>query len=243
MFKLFLICFISFQFAGLNGYTQFTKTDSSHFQQQAVENAIRHYRLFEGDQSRLYNGTIYRGTSAILSNGHPYFETNEFKEGLIHYDGVAYQIPFIYNIVTDEIIINHFNNLHKIRLINSKVKNFTIGAHHFIHVADINNEILKTGFYEQLFNGKVQVLKKSFKRISETIVNQQIVASIQYGRNYYIQKDSTWYRISNLRSLLDVFPEQKNHIRQLLKANKINFRKNPDAALMKIAANYEGVTR
>ncbi|HUR12026.1 MAG TPA: hypothetical protein VM012_11680 [Flavitalea sp.] len=237
------ILFISFLITCLPSFAQTDKKDSS-YSLLALESAIAQYREFEGPQSRLYNGTIYRDNSSTLSQGHPYFESNELSPAAIHYDGMVYNVPMLYNLVTEEVIIPHYNKVFKMVLLNDKIKEFYLLDHHFVRVVEKSpGDLLRTGFYEQLFKGRLTIFKKTDKMINEIIVNDKLTRFIQSSTSYYLQKDNVWHNVSGLRSVWALVGDQKSEIKRDLKKNKIKFRKHPDEALVKIAAYYETLSK
>jgi len=49
---------------------------------------------------------------------------------------------------------------------------------------------------------------------------------------FWIKKDSTFFRIGTERQILDIFPEKSKEIKQFIRQNKINFRKEKDVTTL-----------
>lgn len=212
--------------------------------QQAKEKAINHYRQFEGDQSRLFNGKLYRDYTIPLSEGHPYFHTDQFETGTIWYDGMVFEnIPVLYNIVSEEVITPHFNKVQWISLRNEKVSAFTFGRHHIVKIiADSTSPDITTGFYQQLYAGKTSAVKKRSKFVVEGIVNNQLARTLRVVERRYLWHVGKWNRVTSLRSVLKLLDGHNAAIRQHLRSAKIKYRKKPDEALSRIAAYYDQLT-
>jgi len=57
--------------------------------------------------------------------------------------------------------------------------------------------------------------------------------------NYFLEKDNTYYRISNESSFLKLFKEKRAELKQHLKAQKVKFKKDPEQAMKILVAHYE----
>ena len=211
---------------------------------QAKEKAINHYRQFEGDQSRLFNGKLYRDYTIPLTEGHPYFNTDQFETGTIWYDGIVFEnVPVLYNIVSEEVITPHFNKVQWISLRNDKVAAFSFGNYHFVKIiADSTSPDIATGFYQQLYAGKTKALKKKSKFVVEGIVNNQLARTLRLVERRYLWHDGKWNRVTSLRSVLKLLDGHNAAIRQHLRSPRIKYRKKPDEALSRIAAYYDQLT-
>jgi hypothetical protein len=138
------------------------------------------------------------------------------------------------------LLYNHFS---KFSLVNQKVKSFDFLDHHFVNInADTLgvNTIIKTGFYDELYGGKSQVLVKRSANLQttpggaggpETYFNLTV--------DYYVRKNNTYYPISSQGSLLSVFKDKKKELQQYIRSNEIKYRKEPEDAMVKIATYYD----
>jgi hypothetical protein len=193
------------------------------------------------DQAGIFKGSEYGDYSYTLSASHPYFDTSIYINGSVVYEGILYEnMPMLYDIVRDVVIIRHFNKYHKIQLLSDKVSSFTIGDHHFIRlVADSNSSIIQTGFYEKLHEGTLTVLKKNVKVI-QPVPSMTEVKNMAYPKNYFfVVQNGNYYPITNERSLMKIFGDRKNAVQAYLKSNKIKFRKKKQEAIVQGVAYYD----
>ena len=77
----------------------------------------------------------------------------------------------LFDIVRQEIVINRYNQNVRIKLLNEKVKYFTLAGHRFenITLAEGKDENISNGIYDIVFDNKTRVLVKRFKRIKNPI--------------------------------------------------------------------------
>src|SRR6185436_5557440 len=128
------------------------------------------YNPFIEKQSRLYNGIEHLGYSVRIK-GHAYFVQKELQTGTVVYDELEFtNVPMLYDLLKDQVVIQHFNRFTKIGLVSEKVNAFTLFNHHFIRLqADSSSASpLLTGFYDVMYTGRITVLVKRQKYIEET---------------------------------------------------------------------------
>ena len=89
-----------------------------------VENIINLYHQSTGYQSPLYNGVRHEGYRFDI-RGHAYFETKEWRDGSVFYEGILYKnIPMLYDEVKDELIIHNVEKNAAISLVSDRIKSF-----------------------------------------------------------------------------------------------------------------------
>ncbi|HEY9005134.1 hypothetical protein [Ohtaekwangia sp.] len=213
------------------------KNDTA-FVATASANAVKHYHETIKGQSQLYNGSDY-AEYQTLREEHPYFGSNDWVFGSVHYDGYLYEdVPLLYDLMTDEILTESFSRSSTMRLIKSRVKYFTISDKKFVNLSDSS---LHKGFYELLYNGKTKVYARHFKLLQETISQQEITHDFEEKIRYYIYKDGKYFPVRSKGSIQDVFRDQKHELNQLMSKNKIRFRKNREQYIIRMAEFYDRI--
>jgi len=206
--------------------------------QKAASNTIDIYYHTLGDQSPIYNGSEYIDYTFTLQEGHPFFESAIFAKGSIRFDGMEFQdVPMLYDMVKDQVIIQYFGKVYKITLPAEKIEGFTLSGHNFIRIIQDSSHQLKTGFYDRLYNGKIMVLAKREKKIREDRGSFQLKNVVDQKNYYYIKKDGIYYSLKNMRSLLGILKSKKKEIQQYFNKNKLKYKNNPEQAMI-IAAEY-----
>ena len=206
----------------------------------AENNAINYYNTFIDRQSRLYNGIDHLGYSLKIK-GHAYFETSELRKGNVVYDGMSFtNVPMLYDLLKDQLVILHFNNLMKMALINQKVKEFTVGDHHYIRLVkdSAGNQPLETGYYDEIYKGKTAVLVRRSKFIQE-IVTDHLEQEFIPKNNYFIKKDGSFKTVKSYKWLLGVFGNKSRDVKRYLKKNRIKYRRDKETTIAKAAAYYD----
>ena len=143
--------------------------EDSIFYQSALAHTISIYFNRLGDQSPLYNGSVYAAYEYNFKTGTPYFPTINFSKGSVVYDGITFDsLSLLYEDLRQLLITKRESLL--LQLVNERISAFIISGHSFIRlVADSTNKgISRTGFYEVLYPGKSQALKETLKSITET---------------------------------------------------------------------------
>lgn len=234
MRSLFLLCF------GLTGsvvsFGQTFKKDSS-FVAEARQNSIKRYSEATGGQSHLYNGSAY---SEYFSqkDEHPYF-IDEWIEGSVVYDAEHYtNVPILYDISIDRVIIDNGFTIKKVMLVNEKVKEFTIGQNRFVH---INDGRLPEGHYELAYDGDVKVYIRHKKKLQSRIVDHVIQNSFDSKKQYYIYKDGKITSVRGKGSVIKVFQDKKKELKKFTRDNDLAFRSDRGKDMSRLAEYYDQI--
>ncbi|HEX5024418.1 MAG TPA: hypothetical protein VFV68_04065 [Agriterribacter sp.] len=224
--------------------TSAQNTSAKDLLESQKSNAIGLYYQSLQTQSGLYNGSEYVSYAHLLKEGHPYFDTAVLTPGWVYYDNLLYQdVPMLYDIISDELIARHFNNVFLIQLIRSKVDSFGVLNHQFLHLGtdSTKNENIREGFYDRLYNGKIKLFVKRSKNIQESIVDLQVERKVYQKDKYFVYKEGTYYEVYTQKSILQLFPDKKVELRQMLRKQKIKFKKNREYAMKLMVQQYDAL--
>jgi hypothetical protein len=226
-------------YAGSHQTIAQTPATDSNVQKDSSD-LINVYYQSLGEQSPLYNGSEYIEYAFTIQEGHPFFASGTYINGDINFDGMVFHnVPILYDIVKDLVVVQHFQKVYKINLVPEKIDWFTLSGHTFVRLTYDSADQIKTGFYDQLYNGKTALFARREKKILEENVNLQVYRTINSRNFYYIRKEKVYYPIRSLHTLLDVLKTQKKAILQNLKKSKIKFRKNPEQAMLMAVEYYD----
>jgi hypothetical protein len=221
-------------------FGQSVQSDSS-FLQRSVSYAISLHSQSVGKYSHLYNGSAYVDYD-ISIDGHQYFISDDSEEGTVYYNGALYHdVPMLYDIRNDELIVDEYSFPHKIRLLAEKVSYFSVRNHNFVRiVADsLTNTAIKTGFYDQLYTGQIQLLAKRIKLINEEIASGKVEAEFVEKNQYFIWKDNRYFLVKSKKSVLKILGERKKELQKGLRENKLKFRTNKEEAMILMVKTYD----
>ncbi len=233
----------------LSGSTPFALSQSvpadSALVQQSVAQAYARYRTDMDVHSHLYNGSEYVDYDNYI-DGHQYFQSDEWEEGTIHYDGTLYrQVPLLYDVRLDQLVTENLAGPLRIRLVSEKVRYFNLLGHTFVRiVADSTQQGgVRTGFYDQLYEGNVQVLARRTKLIHEQITSGRVEREFFSRDRYFIRKAGQFYPVKRKGSVLGVFNDRKKELQRFLREQKIRYKQDPESAMVQLARQYDALTK
>ncbi|PWT72973.1 MAG: hypothetical protein C5B59_14575 [Bacteroidetes bacterium] len=238
-FVLFLVWINGLLLLSRDVNAQAYSTDSQLLK-RSVDSNIHFYLASMGTTSHLYNGNEYIYTNHGIQ-GTPFFGSNQPIIGKICYDGTVYlDVALSYDLSADEVFINNPGQDFSLRLITSKIRYFTILNHTFIlfeNDGTTKGDVPGYGFYDLLHAGKLTVLAKRMKRVTEAFKTEDAPHYQQYD-SYILRKNNTFYNIDSKRQLLDLFDDKKEIMKKFYKKNGFNFKKDREMVLVKMAEYY-----
>ena len=209
-----------------SSFAQNAPADSSS-QQNAFNNALALYYGSIGDQSPLYNGPEYYFYDPLIKGTAYFLDIRSFTPGSVYYDGALYTgVPMIYDLFSDKVAVLLYNHFSKFSLLSERVKSFDFLDHHFVNIKvdTIDNKGgLKTGFYDELYNAKTQVLVRREKDIQINTSGSTGPQSYFNAKiSYFFRKKNAYYSISSQGALIDILKDKKKATAAIyLGANKI----------------------
>ncbi|HZY35836.1 MAG TPA: hypothetical protein VFE53_04265 [Mucilaginibacter sp.] len=220
-------------------------SDSSS-QQNAIQNTVSLFNSSVGKHAPLYDGIEYYFYDPIIKGNAYYADVNAFTPGAVNYSNMVYRgVPMLYDIYSDQVVILLYNHFTKITLIKDKVSSFDFLEHHFIRIDTatfLNNLVIKPGYYDELYNGRTEVLVKHYKNIQNTSSSQTNESYFNYEKDYFVRKNNVYYSFSGQGALLAVLKDKKKELQKYIRENQIKYRKNPEEAMVKIASYYDHLT-
>jgi len=209
------------------------------------KNAIALYYQSLQTQSGLYNGIEYIRYETTLKDGHQYFDTAKAVPGSVFYDGMLYtDVPMLYDIVKDQLVAQHYNNVFFMQLIKSKVDSFNFIGHAFVHLAkdSTKKENISEGFYDLLYNGKIKLYAKRYKTIQESIPDMVVERRVYMHNRYFVFKNNTYNEVFSESSVYNLFNDKRSELRQALRKQHIRFRKQREYAIKMMVEQYDALT-
>ncbi|HVV55400.1 MAG TPA: hypothetical protein VHC47_08755 [Mucilaginibacter sp.] len=225
---------------------QQVKKDTNSFVSTSIAHAVNNFNNTMGEQIRLYNGPEYLLYQHNLKGNALFPLTAQGLEpGEVHYDGYTFKnVPMMYDIYKDVVVVLLYNKFTLYTLLTERVHDFTLLGHHFIRInADSlkNNEArMETGFYDQLYSGKSELLARRIKTLQTSSGTAASLETYFLEKNeYYLKKGNTYYKVDGRGSFFKVLKDKKNLLQKYLKDNNISFRENPELAMAELAAFYD----
>lgn len=244
--KLSILCFLSTIYIS-NSFGQSVQNDSTYLD-NAQKQTIANFNKAIGQQSRLYSGREYFLYDPVIK-GNAYFPNDAptWAPGEVNYNGITYTgVPLMYDIYKDVVVTLLYNGFSRYILVNERVHDFTFSYHHFVRVEvdslKKDRSGISTGFYDQLYIGKIEVLAKRIKTIQNSPSDLGLETFFTEKHEYYLRKGDSYYSIGGQGSFLNPLKDKKAALKQFIRDNNIQFNKDPEQAMVKIAAYYDHLT-
>ena len=213
-------------------------TFSSANAQYSDSPEVNTFRTAIGDKSPIYFGRHYRGYNKYHSNSHAFFESEDWQDALLDYNGNTYSTKLRFEIVSDIVLIPaYYNKNISIEVNPELVRAFSFNNQHFVRLGENLPSFMRTGFYKVVFDGKVVFYSTRKKEIKEIIEGMTVKYAYVEIVNYFMKKDNEYIKVSSLGKLLKMFPDKKKEIKLQLRKNNISFNKSTEQALSIIGAS------
>lgn len=209
----------------------------------AYSHAEDYFNTTLGPQSRLYNGVSYDFYNPDITGSAYFMDAATGNQGSVFYDGYLYKnVNLYYDLNKDQLVTFLYHSNLKISLIPEKVKSFDLLGHHFVYIND--DSAIRTGFYDELYGGKIQVLARRTKILQP---ERGMGGTITYyftktTTDYYIHKNGVYYPVSSQGSFMKVLKDKSKDLKSFIKQKKIRFKKDKEQSMAAIAADYDNLT-
>jgi len=213
---------------------------SASAQTSSVENIsaylkASYYREMAG-QLRVYNGIKYVDYNAYYV-GNAYFNNTNFQNTTLYYDGSKFEnVPALYDMYRETVVVKYKDTSDKISLINAKLDSFNMSGHRFIHVDEEGTT--KPGFYELLYEGKTQLLKKYTVNIEDDKSEGVTKHRFYQNATYYLYRNGVYSSISGGSALLSQLKDKRKQLNEYLSVNKLG-RKLTEEEMAKLLLYYD----
>ncbi|HEX7458357.1 MAG TPA: hypothetical protein VF301_07980 [Ginsengibacter sp.] len=221
----------------------FNKTTAQTSSLQSIPDSFINVKEFFQNEIKedvhLYTGKEFIKYSVNIK-GHPFFETDQMQNGTVFYDGTLYEnVPLLYDIVSQEIVINRYNSDERMKLLNEKIKYFTFDGYRFENIFSVEgkDENVSSTIYEIMSEGRAGVLAKRIKRIKNGLKAEDPTSFVEEDE-LYVRNRKNLYAIDNKNSILQAFSDKKDFVKIFIRKNKFRFKKNIEKELIMTAEYY-----
>ena len=197
----------------------------------------------KGD-AHLYTGEAYAKYDPGVK-GDPFYLFNQMQNGDIFYDDVLYKnIPLLFDIVRQKVIINRYHDDTRIQLLNEKIKYFTLGNHRFENFAQASGKdgSISKDIFEVVFTGKASILAQRVKTIKHGL---QADDPYNFAEDdvLYVRNGNNLFQINNRKAVLPAFDDKKELIKIFIRKKHLRFKKNIEKDLVMVAAYYDTLNK
>jgi hypothetical protein len=210
--------------------------DSSSYVRQIFESNL-------SQQSGLYNGLEYQFYNPEIEGSAYFNEAKFFDKGSLVYNGVRYDnVPLMYDLHADRVVSLLYDGYNKFQLIDERVREFDLYNHHFVRIAvdsaDRSTPI-RTGYYDEIYAGKITLLAKRTRELKETSGARELKRYFLAKNTYFLKKEGQYISVNSDRSFFNALGDRRKDLQRFLKDNKVNYRKNPEHAMVMLATYYD----
>ena len=234
--------FLTQLFFAVHTCAQQSKADSLQYQ-IPVNNTITYFKTTIGLNAGLYNGPEYVFYNREKENN-VFFQNQTFwNKCTLTYDGTIYtDVPMMYDLFRDKVVVQLYNPAYNYSLINEKISDFTLLNHHFVYkTADsLNSEKIKSGLYDQLYNGKSEIIVRRTKALLTTIDQKKTYPETD---RMFIYFKGEYYPIRSQHSLISVLKDKKKELKKYISDNNISFKDAEEQASVRVAIYYDKITQ
>jgi len=195
----------------------------------------------------IYNGKVYYRTHPrFINNGHAFFLASQYQTGTVTYEGYTYQnVELMFDLIRSELLLLHFDKVTDIVLDPEKVDAFSFLGHNYINIkeAEAKENELSSGYYDLLYQGKITLLVKRSKTVTEKLSQAGVERSVSQHNRYYLLKDSVYTLLKNKKVLTKLLKSTQNQNQQYIKNNQLNFRNDTENAMLSLVRYHDSITK
>ncbi|WP_139237239.1 hypothetical protein [Pontibacter akesuensis] len=237
------ITLLLYVIAAGSAFAQGAAADTA-FLQSSKAQAVAAYKKALGAQTQLYNGTEYVDYKLPYFEGHQFFASNAAENGHVFYDGTWYtDVPILYDLVRDEVIIPYSTTGLKMKLIGSKIDTFQVHDHLYVRLQpdSAGATALQPGFYDLLYSGDTQFLMKRIKQMEDRATQDGMEGEFRNVDKYFIKKDGVYHQVGSKRAVYRVLEDRKKELKKFASSQQLKFRKEKEAAILAIVTYYDSL--
>lgn len=240
-----LLCFAAL-LLGQSAHAQATSAEArlpaaaETIQKQYAASAITEPIIYSGPEYADYTRKYHTRT------GHPYFLQPKLQPGSASYNNRDFtNLQIQYDLVLDQVVLAQPSNSLRLRLLDDKLRSFSVDGHRFVRlVADsASADVIRTGYYELLADGPVQVLAKRSKTLYERLNKPYVDVSFVERSRAFMQKAGHYYAVRSKGAAMRLLADQGPAMQQYLKEHDLRFGKSQlESSLVELARYYNGLS-
>ena len=219
-------------------------TEKNDIADLQVQKVVDLYNNYNKDEAPVYNGQAYI-FYIMKMEGSPFFKSGHFSKGWINYKGRKYDsLQLIYDITRNELVTLYPDNRSSIVIQNQFVDSFSLLGHTFISLEeDHKQNLYNSGFYDLLYDGKIQFLERHSETLLPVIQGDILVTKFVNHNRFYIHKNGLYYLVSNKKDIFHVFEDKLRELKKMMRRNHIKMRrKNFETTATKVTSFYDQLT-
>ncbi len=191
-------------------------------------------RLFDeylreaGDRAEMFVGKMESGYASTVFINHPYWASEEFLVGEVRYKGLLYRNVLLrYDAFLNQLVVKTPEKQSNVYIPMHAVEGFTIGG---MVYAKYDDE-----FMAVLYDGScINLLERMVVKMKENTNHAKLQYEFKRNVNYYLLNDGRMYEVTNMRSVLKLYPELEKELKRFSRMNNLNFKENRQSSLVSL---------
>lgn len=162
------------------------------------------------------NGIVHTNEFRISKNKHRYYLSEKFEKGDVTYNDQTYfDVNLKYDLYQDNLVYQPEGSFVGFNLIGEKVGSFKIFDKKFVYLNStlFPFSLIKSGFYQEIVTNKNTTFYIKHKKDKREVIKETSTFN-EFDDNYefFLKKNSTFYKIKTKKDLAVLFPESKRKI-------------------------------
>ena len=196
------------------------------------------------------HASIYSGREEIRYSyktiNHPYLDTEMFRVGTLSMGGCIYpDVAMRLNQDIEELVVLSPNRIFSVLIPRDQLDYAIIDSLYIVYHKPVSTDgkNMPEGYYVRIYNGDTQVWKRKVAFLTSRVDGNSIEYLFESSTKRYILMDGIYYPVTNKRSVLKLFAPKKKELKKILKENGVNYRDNPEIAIVYITRYYDELNK
>jgi hypothetical protein len=215
------------------------QTVDSNRYNSSVHKVLEYFGTKTKIQSGIYNGPEYVFYSRKADTNVFFQSQVYFNPAVVNYDGNVYaNVPVMYDLFKDQVITLFYDKFSAYTLLNPKLSDFTLLNHHFVYKDEKEANGLKSGIYDQLYNGATEVL---VKRVKNVLIAEKQKTTYPEKDIIYIKNSNSYYEVGSQGRMFKILKDKKLQLKKYVDDVNLDFGRDKEKAVSSIASYYDSL--
>jgi hypothetical protein len=191
-------------------------------------------RLFDeylreaGDRAEMFVGKMETGYASTVFINHPYWLSDEFLVGEVRYKGMLYKNVLLrYDAFLNQLVVKTPEKQANVYIPMHAVEGFTIGG---LVYAKHDDEFMAVHYD----GSHMELLEQMRVKMKENMNHENLQYEFKRNVNYYLLNDGRMYEVTNMRSVLKLYPGLEKELKRFSRMNNLNFKENRQSSLVSL---------
>ena len=187
--------------------------------------SAQHQQIFDeycreaGDHAEIFLGKVESSYPSALYTNHPYWLFGDFVSGDVVYKGLLYRnVQMRYDAYLKQLVVNTPVKHSNVYVAMDLVDKFSLSGVEF--------ERRDKEFVAILYkSSRMELIEQMNVALREEVIGlDKSKYKFLYKLNYYVLRDGLVYEVSNLKSILKLYPDKKKELKNYAKAHSLDFK-------------------